>query len=302
MTNIHKNISRTVTRFAPSPSGYLHLGHAYAALFAWRLAQHTNGQFILRIEDLDKERRSKEFEECIYEDLEWLGISWNKPVMRQSDMSEAYKKAINSLTEMKLLYPCFCTRKDILEEINVSNNAPHKNNSFGPIYPGICRNLENEKRNALIGSGKPYALRLDITKAKHIVGNLTWYDRIRGKQIVQINNIGDVVLARKDIASSYHLAVTIDDAAQGITLINRGNDLFESTHVHRILQALLNLETPEWQHTPLLTDTNGKRLAKRENSLTLRSLRARGIKGTDIWVEAIKNIASSEKSDIGIKF
>ena len=295
MTNTQKNISKTITRFAPSPSGFLHLGHAYAALFAWRLAQDSDGQFILRIEDLDKERRSKEFEKCIYEDLEWLGISWNKPIMRQSDRSEVYKRAINNLTEMKLLYPCFCTRKDILKEISFSNNAPHQNNNFGPIYPGICKNLENEKQKALIESGRPYALRLDITKAKHIVGDLTWYDRIRGKQIVQIDKIGDVVLARKDIASSYHLAVTIDDAEQGITLINRGNDLFESTHVHRILQALLNLETPEWQHTELLTDTNGKRLAKRENSLTLRSLRAKGVKGKDIWLEAIKNITSQKK-------
>ena len=295
MTNTQKHISKTITRFAPSPSGFLHLGHAYAALFAWRLAQYSDGQFILRIEDLDKERRSKEFEKCIYEDLEWLGISWNKPIMRQSDRIEVYKRAINNLTEMKLLYPCFCTRKDILKEISFSNNAPHQNNNFGPIYPGICKNLENEKQNALIESGRPYALRLDITKAKHIVGDLTWYDRIRGKQIVQIDKIGDVVLARKDIASSYHLAVTIDDAEQGITLINRGNDLFESTHVHRILQALLNLETPEWQHTELLTDTNGKRLAKRENSLTLRSLRAKGVKGKDIWLEAIKNITSQKK-------
>jgi glutamyl-Q tRNA(Asp) synthetase len=222
--------------------------------------------------------------------------------MRQSDRSEAYKRAIDDLTQMKLLYPCFCTRKEILEEINISNNAPHQNNNFGPIYPGICKNLENNKRNAFIESGKPYALRLDTAKAKHIVGDLTWYDRIRGKQIVQVEKIGDVVLARKDIASSYHLAVTIDDAEQGITLINRGNDLFESTHVHRLLQALLNLETPEWQHTALLTDVNGKRLAKRENSLTLRSLRAKGIKGTDVWFEAIKNIASQEKSRIGLKF
>jgi len=280
-----------VTRFAPSPSGHLHLGHAYSALFAWRLADRPNGRFVLRIEDIDSGRSQSEFEDAIYEDLDWLGISWGEPVMRQSERAGAYKAALDRLAETELLYPCFCTRKDILAEINSSAGAPHGHSSFGPVYPGICRALAESERTARIDTGTPYAMRLDMAKAAEIAGDLTWYDRIKGQQQVQPGRLGDVVLARKDIATSYHLAVTIDDAAQGITLVTRGEDLFDSTHVHRLLQALLGLDTPEWHHTPMLTDPSGRRLAKRDNALTLREMRRNGVSGDAIWTLAIQNLA-----------
>ena len=280
-----------VTRFAPSPSGHLHLGHAYSALFAWRLADRPNGRFVLRIEDIDGSRSQSEFEAAIFEDLEWLGISWSEPVMRQSERTAAYKAALDSLAEMELLYPCFCTRKDILAEINSSAGAPHSHGAFGPIYPGICRAIAKSERKERIEAGAPYAMRLDMAKAAEIAGDLTWYDRIKGEQQVQPKRLGDVVLARKDIQTSYHLAVTIDDAAQGITLVTRGEDLFDSTQVHRMLQALLGLDTPEWHHTPMLTDPSGKRLAKRDNALTLREMRRNGVSGDAIWALAIQNLA-----------
>lgn len=280
-----------VTRFAPSPSGHLHLGHAYSALFAWRLADRPNGRFLLRIEDIDSGRSQSEFEDAIYEDLDWLGISWGEPVMRQSERAGAYKAALDRLAETELLYPCFCTRKDILAEINGSGGAPHGHSSFGPVYPGICRAVAETERAARIDAGTPYAMRLDMAKAAEIAGDLTWYDRIKGQQQVQPGRLGDVVLARKDIDTSYHLAVTVDDAAQGITLVTRGEDLFDSTHVHRLLQALLGLDTPEWHHTPMLTDPSGKRLAKRDNALTLREMRRNGVSGDAIWALAIQNLA-----------
>ncbi|NKB48294.1 MAG: tRNA glutamyl-Q(34) synthetase GluQRS [Alphaproteobacteria bacterium] len=289
-----------VTRFAPSPSGHLHLGHAYAALFAWRLADRPGGEFILRIEDIDGGRNKAEYEDAIYEDLAWLGIKWREPVMRQSERGDAYKAALDKLADMDLLYPCFCTRKDILAEINSSAGAPHSHSAYGPIYPGICRDVADSDRTARIDDGTPYALRLDVAKALAIAGDLTWHDRSQGEQQVQADLFGDVVLARKDIATSYHLAVTVDDAAQGITLVNRGVDLFESTHVHRLLQALLGLDAPEWHHTPMLTDPSGKRLAKRDNPLTLREMRANGAAGDTIWVQAIQSLARQATAVEGI--
>lgn len=295
MTSGSDSDFETVTRFAPSPSGHLHLGHAYSALFAWRLADRPNGRFVLRIEDIDGGRNKSEFEDAIYEDLAWLGITWDEPVMRQSERADAYKAALDRLAEMNLLYPCFCTRKDILAEINSSAGAPHSpqhsHSAYGPVYPGICRAVAEPERTARIDAGTPYALRLDMAKAIEITGDLTWHDRIKGEQRVQPEHSGDVVLARKDIATSYHLAVTVDDAAQGITLVTRGEDLFDSTHVHRLLQALLGLDTPEWHHTPMLTDPSGKRLAKRDNALTLREMRRNGVNGEAIWALAIQNLA-----------
>ncbi len=286
-----KTTPEIVTRFAPSPSGHLHLGHAYAALFAWRLADRPDGRFVLRIEDIDGSRSKSAFEDAIYEDLDWLGISWAEPVMRQSERATAYQAALDRLAEMDLLYPCFCTRKDILAEINSSAGAPHSHGPDGPIYPGICRDVAASERAARIGADTPFAMRLDIAKAVEIVGELTWHDRVKGEQVVQAEQLGDVVLARKDIASSYHLAVTVDDAAQGISLVTRGDELFRSTHVHRLLQALLGLYAPECHHTPMLTDASGKRLAKRDNALTVRELRRDGISGDAVWALAIQQLA-----------
>lgn len=290
----------TVTRFAPSPSGFLHLGHAYAALFAWQLAERSNGQFVLRIEDIDSARSQPKYEAAIYEDLSWLGISWPEPVLRQSERMGVYGAALDRLDEMGLLYPCFCTRKDILAEINRSAGAPHPRGPDGPVYPGICRGIGNSERDERIAAGAAYALRLDVAEAAKMVGDLSWHDRTRGTQQVQADQLGDVVLARKDIATSYHLAVTVDDAAQGITVVTRGDDLFEATHIHRLLQALLGLDVPEWHHTPMLTDPSGKRLAKRDNAFTLRELRKNGVAGEQVWALAVQNLARAASAIEGI--
>lgn len=282
-----------VTRFAPSPTGLLHLGHAYAALFAWRLTQSASGRFILRIEDIDRGRCRPEFEDAILEDMAWLGAEWESPVLRQSERIDVYAEALDRLDQQELLYPCFCTRADIAKEIEQSSAAPHthQHGPDGPIYPGICKALDGETRAARIADGEPHALRLDMNRATSLAGALTWIDRIRGEQTAQPEIFGDVVLARKDIAASYHLAVTVDDAAQGVTLVTRGEDLFAASHIHRLLQALLDLKVPEWHHMPLLANTDGNRLAKRDKAFTLRAMREAGTDPEDIWAMAIRQIA-----------
>ncbi|MEQ8195743.1 MAG: tRNA glutamyl-Q(34) synthetase GluQRS [Rhodospirillales bacterium] len=270
-----ESVSPAVTRFAPSPTGLLHLGHAYAALFAHRAARETGGRFLLRIEDIDTGRCRREFIDAIYEDLAWLGIDWEKPARRQSEHFADYKRALEALEKMRVLYPCFCTRKDIAAEIERSGHAPH--GPDGPLYPGICRALPPGERTERVNKGDAYALRLDMEKARALTGPLTWFDRRNGKTIAAAPDIfGDVVLARKETPASYHLACTLDDHLQGITLVTRGEDLFAATHVHRLLQALLGLDTPAYHHHALLTGEAGERLAKRDKALTLRALRAAG--------------------------
>ncbi len=272
-----------VTRFAPSPTGHLHLGHAYSALVAYDLAASNGGRFLVRMEDIDQTRCRPEFEHSIYEDLSWLGIRWAAPVRRQSDHFADYQKALDRLTEQDLIYPCFCTRKDILQEIAAIGHAPHFNppNGIGgfdgPIYPGKCRHLSLDERETRVAAGTAYGLRLDIEKAQQLTGGDLWFeDRIAGRVRAAPDYLGDVVLARKDTPTSYHLAVTLDDALQGVTLVTRGVDLFHATHIHRLLQALLDLPTPLYQHHPLLRGPDGKRLAKRDKSETLRAMRQRG--------------------------
>jgi glutamyl-Q tRNA(Asp) synthetase len=260
-----------VTRFAPSPTGFLHLGHAYSALFAERLAQESGGRFLLRIEDIDPVRCKPEFEAAILEDLAWLGLSWEPPVRRQSDHLDDYKKALDALEGMGLLYPCFCTRKDI----QGSGQAPH--GPDGPLYPGICKALGASERRQKLAAGLPFALRLDMERAARQAGELTWRDLGRGEQTARPEIFGDVVLARKDVPTSYHLAVTLDDHLQGVTLVTRGEDLFEASHVHRLLQTLLRLDVPCWRHHPLLKGPSGARLAKRDRAETLRALRESGL-------------------------
>lgn len=262
----------TVTRFAPSPTGYLHLGHAHAALFAARTA--TGGRFLLRVEDIDSTRCRREFEAALYEDLAWLGLRWETPVRRQSEHMEDYARALDALRGMELLYPCFCTRKDIVAEIARAGVAPH--GPDGPHYPGTCRTLPAAERTQRMAAGGPFALRLDMARAVGRVGPLAWRDRGAGIVAAAPARFGDVVLARKEIPTSYHLAVTIDDALQGVTLVTRGEDLFAATHVHRLLQALLGLPTPEYHHHRLLADDSGRRLAKRDRAATLRGLREAG--------------------------
>ena len=262
-----------VTRFAPSPTGYLHLGHAHAALFA-RRAAGAGGRFLLRIEDIDPGRCDPAFAAAITEDLAWLGLAWEEPVRHQSAHLDDYAAALVRLREMGLLYPCFCTRRDIRAEIARSGQAPH--GPDGPVYPGTCKRLDPARAEARLAEGRSHALRLDMEKAVRIAGPLAWHDRDRGPQAAQPELFGDVVLARKEVATSYHLAVTVDDALQGITLVTRGEDLFAASHVHRLLQALLDLPVPAWQHHGLLVDEHGQRLAKRSDAAALRVLRAAG--------------------------
>jgi len=272
----------TITRFAPSPSGLLHAGHAYSALFAEHAAQRDSGRLLLRIEDIDFTRCRSEYEDAIYEDLTWLGLEWEKPVRRQSEHLDEYTAAIEKLRQRGLIYPCFCTRKDILAEIEQAGAAPH-----GPgelLYPGICRELSYDERESRIEDGEEFALRLDLEKALEATAEkeLIWHDRQKGPQKTQAELLGDAVLARKDIQTSYHLAVVLDDALQKISLITRGRDLFDATHLHRLLQALLELPVPEYEHHSLITDSEGTRMAKRKKSPTLRDLRESGQNAQDL--------------------
>ena len=261
------------TRFAPSPSGALHLGHAYSALFS-AAAAGPDGEFLLRIEDIDRGRCRSEFEAAIAADLGWLGLDWPQPVMRQSERQAAYQAALDRLQDAGLLYPCFCTRKDIQREIAAAGSAPH--GPEGPLYPGICRRLDPSERAARQAAGETFHLRLDVEAALARCGDLTWWEEGEGTQPADPRLLGDVVLARKDIGTSYHLAVVVDDAAQEISLVTRGEDLKHATHLHRLLQALLDLPVPRWRHHPLVRDETGERLAKRHAALSLKALREQG--------------------------
>jgi glutamyl-Q tRNA(Asp) synthetase len=263
-----------VTRFAPSPTGLLHLGHAHAALFASHRARAEGGRFLLRLEDIDATRCRPDFAEAIIEDLSWLGLDWDGPVRRQSACFADYRAALARIEAMGLLYPCFCTRAEIAAEIARAGNAPHR--SEDTLYPGTCRNRSADERAQRVGSGEPYALRLDLAASLAQTGALVWEDELAGRVALDPTSHGDVVLARKEVPTSYHLAVTVDDALQGVTLVTRGDDLFAATHVHRLLQALLDLPVPRYHHHKLLTDANGRRFAKRDRALTLASLRAAG--------------------------
>ena len=270
----------TVTRFAPSPTGHLHKGHAYSALEAYSFAQKNGGRFLLRIEDIDHTRCSEGNTRQIFEDLAWLGIEWEEPVRVQSRHLDDYAARAAELESGGILYPCFCTRREIQEEIERAGHAPH--GSEGPLYPGICRRLSTEERTARIANGKPYALRLDLAAALEKTGPLTWHDAIHGPQSARPELLGDAIIVRKDIGTSYHLAVTVDDALQGVTDIIRGVDLFDSTHLHRVLQELLGFPTPTYHHHALLTDADGNRLAKRDRSITLKELRESGITADEL--------------------
>lgn len=273
-----------ITRFAPSPTGLLHLGHAHAALFAAKAASSSGGQFLVRIEDIDAGRCRAEFEDAISEDLSWLGLEWPHPVLRQSERMADYQEALDRLHARDLLYPCFCTRKDIAAEIHSSHGAPHLAalGPDGPLYPGTCRSVSLDERQHKMHSGAPFALRLDMDRAVKAQGALTWHDRIEGDVQATPEIFGDVVLARKDIPTSYHLAVCVDDHIQGITLVTRGQDLFPATHVHRLLQALLGLNTPIYHHHGLLKGPDGQRLAKRDKAETIRALRKSGCSPADV--------------------
>lgn len=264
-----------VTRFAPSPTGLLHLGHAHAALIAWRRARAAGGRFLLRLEDIDAARCRPEFAAAILEDLAWLGLDWDGAVRVQSEHMAEYRGVLAALAARGLLYPCFCTRAAIAREIAAIGHAPH--GADGPLYPGTCRRLSADERARRIAAGEAYALRLDTAAAMATTGPLSAEEEGEGAfRIDPATLFGDVVLARKDTPASYHLCVTHDDAMQGVTLVTRGRDLKPATHLHRLLQALMGWTAPRWHHHALLTGADGKRLAKRDGAATLRALRAAG--------------------------
>lgn len=271
-----------VTRFAPSPSGFLHLGHAYAARFAWEAARRSGGRFYLRIEDIDGARCRPAFEAGILDDLRWLGLAWDGPVRRQSDRMEAYGRTLARLNELGVIYPCFCTRKQIRAEVAGAASAPH-GPSGEPVYPGICRHLAMEEREARIRRGEPYAVRLNVDLALGLTGPLDWREVRLGRVEARPELQGDVVLARKDTPTSYHLACVVDDAAMGITLVTRGEDLLHATPVHRLLQALLGLPAPLYYHHNLVADSAGRRMAKRNRAVTLKHLRDTGLTPGRVW-------------------
>ncbi len=285
-----------VTRFAPSPTGYLHLGHAYSALFAWRLARTQGGHFLVRIEDIDQTRCRPEFETAIFEDLAWLGITWEQPVLRQSTRFDQYRTALDRLDAAQLLYPCFCTRKAIQAEIHAAGRAPHltRHGPDGPVYPGTCRKLDHAERRRRLAANQPHAMRLDVTRAlTQLPEPLVWHDTIHGDHQARPEIFGDAILARKDIGTSYHMAVTLDDAEQGVTEVTRAEDLLPATHIHRLLQALLGLPTPIWSHHPMVNDDSGARLAKRTNAPTLRALRDQGLSPEETRAMADRLAATS---------
>ena len=267
---ISTDVGVVVTRFAPSPTGRLHAGHACSAIRAHDFARDRGGRFLLRIEDIDPGRSREEFVAGVEEDLRWLGLEWDGDVVRQSSRLDAYRGALGALGAAGLLYPCFCTRADIAQ----AASAPH--GPEGPVYPGTCRALDPAMR-AMRMEREPHAWRIAMDQAAARTGPLHWHDEAAGEIVADPMRFGDVVLARKDAPASYHLAVTVDDAWQRVTDVVRGADLFEATHIHRLLQALLGLPTPHYHHHPLLLDADGERLAKRRGSESLAELRARGI-------------------------
>ncbi len=239
------------TRFAPSPNGSLHLGHGYAAIVAHDLARSRGGAFVVRIEDIDGERSRAELAAEHLADLAWLGLSWDGAVVRQSARLESYQQAIDQLKDMGLLYPCRCTRAEITAAASASGPD-------GPLYPGTCRGRNRDPEGA--------AWRLDMAQAAAQAGPLEWVDELAGPQCARPELFGDLVLVRKDAPASYHLAATLDDAEQAISLVTRGTDLFAASHVHRLLQALLGLPVPVWHHHALLVEADGRKLAKRRGS------------------------------------
>ena len=269
------------TRFAPSPTGYLHLGTAYSALVAHDEARKTGGRFLLRIEDIDTGRCRPEFDAQILDDLTWLGLRWDSTVRRQSDHLDLYGSHLTRLIKRDLAYRCFCTRKDIAAEIARMPSAPH--GPDGAIYPGTCKELSDEAIAEKIALGQAFAWRLDSQAARATLDTPLTFDERgggpggqSGQQTADPGIFGDIVLARKDVGVSYHLAVTVDDHVQGVTLVTRGEDLFAATSIQRLLQTLLDFDTPDYCHHRLVLHDSGRRLAKRDQDLTLKALRASG--------------------------
>jgi glutamyl-Q tRNA(Asp) synthetase len=282
-------MKQPVLRFAPSPNGYLHLGHALSALIDFEMARALGGRFLLRIEDIDATRCRPDFEAAIHEDLAWLGITWQEPVRRQSENFEDYRRSLDKLEARGLLYPAFESRAEIARHIAQHSPAPWPRDPDGaPLYPGLSRTLSPEERERRIASGEPYALRLDMNAALSATGALTFVEIGESPKeehetlMAQPGQWGDVVLARKETPTSYHLSVVVDDALQGITHVVRGQDLQPATSVHRVLQALLELPVPLYHHHQLILDGAGKKLSKSTQATALRALRQQGATVADI--------------------
>ena len=280
----------SVYRFAPSPNGYLHLGHALSACLNFEASRRVEGRFLLRIEDIDSARCRPVFEAAIYEDLAWLGLIWEEPVRRQSDHFGDYQNALAQLAGLGLIYPAFESRAEIAALVAERERLrPWPRDPDGaPLYPGTSEAISGERRDAMLASGAPYALRLNMAKACALAGDLAWQEEGRGPDgesgqvVARPKAWGDIILARKETLTSYHLSVVVDDAVQGVTDILRGQDLFWSTSVHRLLQKLLGLPEPRYCHHRLILDRAGRKLAKSGAATGLRELRAAGMSPSDV--------------------
>jgi len=278
-----------VTRFAPSPTGELHLGSAYSAWTGWHRAREAGGTFLVRIEDIDIRRCKRQFETAILADLQWLGFGWDGEIRRQSEHFADYGKALDALDAQGLIYPCFCSRADIA----ASAGAPHGtiqgplHGPDGPLYPGTCRSLSPAERRERLVAGHEHCLRLDAGRAAAQAGPYRFLDESRGWIEGDPLLLGDVVIARKDTPTSYHLSVVVDDHLQGVTLVTRGEDVLPSTHVHGLLQKLLSYETPRYAHHRLLTDAAGRRFAKRDRAMTIRAMREQGLSPEQVVARAL---------------
>ena len=279
-----------VFRFAPSPNGHLHLGHAFSALLNFDMAREAGGRFLLRIEDIDKPRCRPEYEAAIYQDLDWLGITWQEPVRRQSEHFDDYRSALDKLSARELIYPSFESRGEIdalIAERDRQGRWPRDPDGT-PLYPGSARKMLPSERERRLKAGEPFALRLAMDAAVARAGVLHWSETGAGPHgetgaIAAVPQIwGDIVLARRDVPTSYHLAVAVDDALQGVTDVVRGRDLFWSTSIHRLLQALLGLPEPIYHHHRLILDADGRKLSKSTRAQSLRELRAAGANAADV--------------------
>jgi glutamyl-Q tRNA(Asp) synthetase len=284
-------LQSVVTRFAPSPTGELHLGSAYSAWTGWHRAREAGGTFLVRIEDTDIRRCRREYETAILADVKWLGFDWDGGVRRQSEHFATYGKVLDQLDQRGLIYPCFCSRAEIEREVAASANAPH--GPDGPLYPGTCRHLSVQERRDRVAAGHEHCLRLDADRAAGQAGPYHFVDESVGRIEGQPRLMGDFVIARKDMPTSYHLSVTVDDHLQGVTLVTRGIDVLPSTHVHGLLQKLLGYAAPHYAHHRLLTDTTGRRFAKRDRDMTIRAMRESGREPEEVVGRALAAAAAA---------
>ena len=276
-----RSFTNRVFRFAPSSNGYLHLGHAYSALLNFAMARAAGGRLLLRIEDIDIDRCRFEYEQAIYEDLGWLGLTWETPVRRQSEHFPDYANALAKLSVQGLTYPCFCTRRDIMDAAAPQTNWP-RDPDGSPLYPGICKHLSRDEQQRRISAGEAAALRIDMDAALAKVGRpLYWREMgpdLDARDVAAEPSLwGDALLSRKDIPASYHIAVVVDDALQGVTDVVRGEDLFMATGLHRLLQVLLDVPAPSYRHHTLLRDASGRKLSKSSRAKSIRALRNEGL-------------------------